>query len=51
MLDDGADLAEDRVEFTLPVQELRSAETLEWHDHDAVDSDVAEVGASRAIRR
>ena len=46
VLDGGADLAEDRVEFTLPVQELRSAEALERHDPDAVDSDVAEVGAS-----
>src|SRR5437773_7039635 len=32
VLDGGADLAEDRVEFTLPVQEFRSAEALEWHD-------------------
>src|SRR6266702_2187577 len=48
VLDGGADLAEDRVEFTLPVQEFRSAEALEWHDPDAVDSDVAEVGASIA---
>src|SRR5216684_5400903 len=38
VLDGGADLAEDRVEFTLPVQEFRSAEALEWHDPDAVDS-------------
>jgi glyoxylase-like metal-dependent hydrolase (beta-lactamase superfamily II) len=48
VLDGGADLAEDGVEFTLPVQEFRSAEALEWHDPDAVDSDVAEVGASIA---
>src|SRR6266568_2192595 len=48
VLDGGADLAEDRVEFTLPVQEFRSAEALEWHDPDAVDSYVAEVGASIA---
>jgi len=46
VLDGGADLAEDGVEFTLPVEELRSAEALERHDPDAVDSDVAEVGAS-----
>src|SRR5712672_434924 len=37
VLDGGADLAEDRVEFTLPVQDFRSAEALEWHDPDAVD--------------
>ncbi len=46
VLDGSADLAEDRVEFTLPVQEFRSAETLEGHDPDTVDSDVAEVRAS-----
>ena len=46
VLDGGVDLAEDRVEFTLPVEELRSAEALERHEPDAVDSDVAEVGAS-----
>ena len=38
VLDGGADLAEERVEFTLPVQEFRSAEALEWHDPDTVDS-------------
>src|SRR5260370_25970649 len=48
VLDGGADLAEDRVEFTLPVQEFRSAEALEWHDPDAVDSYLAEVGSSIA---
>lgn len=46
VLDGSADLAEDGVEFTLPVEEIRSAEALEWHDPDAVDSDVTEVGAS-----
>ena len=35
VLDGGPDLAEDRIEFTLPVQEFRSAESLEWHDPDA----------------
>src|SRR4249919_2766045 len=48
MLDGGADLAEDGVEFTLPVQEFRSAKALEGHDPDAVDSDVAEVASSIA---
>src|SRR5947209_2212777 len=38
VLDGGADLAEDRVEFTLPVEEFRPAEALEWHNPDAVDS-------------
>ena len=45
VLDGGADLAEDR-RFTPPVQKRRSAKALERHDPDAVDFDVAEVGAS-----
>ena len=46
VLDGSADLAEDGVEFTLPVEEIRSAEALERHDPDTVDSDVTKVGAS-----
>jgi len=45
VLDGGADLAEVRVEFPLPVFEFLAAEPLEWHDADAVYSDVAEVCA------
>jgi hypothetical protein len=49
VLDGGTDLAEVRVEFPLPVFKFPAAEPLEWHDTDAVDSDVAKVCA-RVIR-
>jgi hypothetical protein len=45
VLDDGTDLAEVRIEFPLPVFKFPAAEPLEWHDADAVDSDVAKVCA------
>ena len=37
MLDSGADLAEIRIEFALPVFQLRAASPLERRDRDAVD--------------